>query len=85
MTARPKWKLPEPDLRPGAYFTSAVLDHQWAILTGPYSTHREALADVEAAKARALDVGGIKAQFAAYGTVHIEGDRLPTPKLGARP
>lgn len=84
MTARPQWRLPAPDPRPGCYFTSAIYGRRSALLTGPFPTHREALADVNRAKALALSSGDPKADFAAYGTCHVEHGPKP-PRAIFRP
>lgn len=77
MTARPVWKLSEPDLRPGNYFCTARYGGRVAFLSGPFRHHAEALADLPRAKGLALDAGDPKAHFAAYGTSHLEGSDFP--------
>jgi hypothetical protein len=77
MPARPCWKLPEPDPRPGSYFCTAQYGGRTAFLSGPFNTHSEALADLPRAKGCALDSGDPKAAFAAYGTAHVEGPDMP--------
>lgn len=73
MSARPRWKLSEPDPRPGAYYTTVVDWPKVAWLSGPFRYHHEALADVQRVKDLALDKFAIAA-FCGFGTAHIEGD-----------
>ena len=77
MPARAKWKLPEPDPRPGQYYCTARYGDRTAFLSGPFATHPEALADLERAKGLALNSGDPKAHFAAFGTSHVEGSNQP--------
>lgn len=77
MAARPNWKLSEPDPRPGLYYCTAVYDRRVSFLSGPFTYHADALADLQRVKSAALDCGDVKAHFAAYGTSHLEG---PPPR-----
>lgn len=80
MTARPQWRLDAPDPRPGSYYTSVIDGKRWRALSGPYASHRAALAALPADTQRAMDYGDPRAMFAAYGTMHWE-DATPLRTL----
>jgi hypothetical protein len=60
-----------PDTRPGFYYVSVIDGQSRGLLSGPYSTHSEALADVTPAKVvtQMLDP---RADFYAFGTCRFE-------------
>ena len=81
MAARARWMLPEPDLRAGQYYCTAIDGPQVAYLSGPYVWHHEALADLQRVKDLALDKY-TNACWAAYSTAHVEGPDVPRVKFG---
>lgn len=66
----------EIDTRPGFYYVSVIDGQSRGLLSGPYSTHSEALADVTPAKVvtQMLDP---RADFYAFGTCRFEVDAGP--------
>lgn len=70
----------QPDCRPGLYYTSAVDGADWWLLTGPYLSHSDALADVTRVQYLALDApGGRRLAFAGFGTVRLPADAESVP------
>lgn len=61
-----------PDTRPGPYYVTAIDAGRVFLMAGPYSTHPEALADVDRARDIANTHDG-RAWFMAWGTSRIEG------------
>jgi len=67
-------KEPAPDTAPGPYYVSSIRDgRKWALLSGPYATHAEALALVRKAAALCVDIDPWAA-FDAFGTVRMAAD-----------
>lgn len=69
------------DTQPGHYYVSALRDTRTALVSGPYSTHTEALALVD----RARDIANDKdprTVFDAFGTCRIPLDALPEVPQG---
>ncbi|HEY6072490.1 MAG TPA: hypothetical protein VIV15_03640 [Anaerolineales bacterium] len=62
---------PEPDDREGHYYVSCIDGPRTALLAGPFSSHTQALAKVEAAKTAAQEVDS-KAFWYAFGTCRME-------------
>jgi hypothetical protein len=60
-----------PDPRPGNYYISAVLDDRFALVSGPYRTHQEALNLVGRAEAIASE-SDPRAVWASFGTVRMK-------------
>lgn len=59
-----------PDTAPGPYYVSAVDGPRFALVSGPYATHREALDRV--AKARQIaELHDTRAVFYSFGTVRM--------------
>lgn len=79
MTARPPWKLAEPDLRPGRYYTSVCREgvSKVILLSGPYRYHSEALAALPEDRRKAVDYDSWCA-FDYFGTLHYESG---TPRV----
>ena len=77
MSARPQWKLPTPDPRPGRYYVTIRDGERWAFLAGPYRWHSEALANVGRINNLAQEANPAQAAFASFGTSHYEGSRTP--------
>lgn len=68
------------DIAPGPYCISAVDGARFALVSGPYPTHSEALALVEAARA-ATQNHCAWAAFYAFGTVRCQPDCTQPGKL----
>ena len=64
----------EVDDQPGFYYVSLIDGPRFALLAGPYSTHREALDMVTPAKEAANKVNRQQAAFAGFGTCRLEHD-----------
>jgi hypothetical protein len=62
-----------PDTQPGSYYVSAVDVEKFALVSGPYQTHAEALAAVQVARAIAVELSPWCA-FSAFGTVRCKSD-----------
>lgn len=62
------------------YFVSMINGKRTALLVGPYATHQEALAMVDKAKEKAIQLN-LWCVFYTFGTCKIESDSLPTGKL----
>lgn len=63
------------------YYVSVINGKRKGLLKGPYSSHEQALANVEDGRARALEIDAY-AHFYWFGTCSIEADRLPTSRFG---
>jgi len=62
----------QPDSRPGHYYVSVVRSGtDWRPLLGPFEQHAAALARVDKARAKALELDP-KAPWYSYGTVRAE-------------
>lgn len=59
------------DDRPGAYYVSVVDGDHFGLLLGPFATHREALAHVDAATDEANRIDP-KAAWYSFGTCRLE-------------
>ena len=68
------------DLRPGHYYVSMVDGQRFALLTGPFDTHREALDSVSKARDKACEIDG-RAHFYSFGTCRME--ITANPRRGA--
>lgn len=64
------------DDRPGFYYASVHDAGKVGLLAGPFPTHPEALAMVDAARSKANEVND-RACFYAYGTLRCERDAGP--------
>lgn len=65
------------------YYTSAMRDDGRVVaLSGPYGTHGEAVARVDADNAKACASGDPKAHWYAYGTFAAMGDTVVKPVFG---
>ena len=65
-----------PDPRPGFYYVSAIDDGRSARVCGPFTTHAEALENVEPAR-KALEDVDPRACFYAIGTCRCEANAGP--------
>ena len=70
--------LDGPDLRPGAYYVSAVDGGRYALLAGPYPSHAAALAQVDAARTIAHELDP-RAIWYGYGTCRMDA---PSARIG---
>jgi hypothetical protein len=62
----------EVDDRPGFYYVSIVDGDKFALLSGPYTTHHEALGMVQAAKDAAYRMNSTQCAFAGFGTCRLD-------------
>lgn len=72
-------------LEPGHYYVTLRRDARWALLLGPYPTHREALERVPDGR-RLAEAADPWTAFDAVGTAALRPDadgRLPAGKLNA--
>lgn len=60
-----------PDTQPGPYYVSVIDGSRYALISGPYDTHAEALALVEKAKSIATSLDP-RSCFAAFGTARTK-------------
>lgn len=65
-----------PDTKPGPYYVSTVNGSKFALVSGPYATHAEALADVSRCNTLVCMYDG-RAHFFQFGTVRCKRN---TPK-----
>ena len=65
-----------PDTRPGYYYVSVIDGIRNGRLSGPYTTHQEALDDVPAVQVVAQNVDA-RADFYAFGTMRSETNLGP--------
>lgn len=63
--------IQSPDQRPGDYFVSAIDAGKYALLSGPYKKHEDALADVVTVK-RISDAHDGRAHWWSFGTCRLE-------------
>lgn len=62
----------DPDLRPGFFYVTAIRsDGAWVPLLGPFKTHLDALAKVDEARGKAMEVDD-RAPWYSYGTSRFE-------------
>lgn len=61
----------ELDDRPGHYYVSVANGYRYQLLSGPYDTHAEALAKVDAAKDIAIS-NDPRAHWYAFGTCRMD-------------
>lgn len=71
LTSAHKYNPTDVDSRPGDYFVSVVDGDRYGLLSGPYTTHQAALADVEACKQLAIEID-CRLHFAGFGTCRME-------------
>ena len=64
----------EVDDRPGFYYVSMIDGARYALLAGPYPSHREALDMVDSAKEAACRVNSAQCAFAGFGTCRTESN-----------
>ena len=69
-------EIETPDPRPGFYYVSAIDGPRAARVQGPFQTHAEALARVDAARSRAEKLDP-RACWYAFGTCRSETDLGP--------
>jgi len=67
-------EVQEPDPRPGRYYVSARDGGKHAYLLGPFPTHPEALAQVDRAWAKALEMYPREATWCGFGTCRLRDD-----------
>ena len=63
----------EPDSAPGPYYVSVRDGERFALLLGPFETHREALAMVEPVRVKAVDFNRF-AHFYSFGTCRVKSE-----------
>jgi hypothetical protein len=66
----------QPDTQPGPYYVSAIDGSKWALVSGPYETHQEALDLVDKARRIAVSLDP-RAHFAGFGTARIKDGSTP--------
>lgn len=73
-----------PDTRTGHYYVSCINGAQKALVTGPYDSHAEALADVERVRTAAGKMDP-RCDFYAWGTARIpKGERAAVGRWNAQ-